>query len=322
MRTVPGSTISRAAATSRPCPRRNSAASPPKTTARNAGWNCNEFSPRLPPRSPHRGQAIHRTPLSPRPSALSGGILRQVLQILRIRHRDQATGKPPRRDAYRGLVQRPHRFCIATNRPPVADKNWGRRRRPVINVSWEDAQDYCVWLSAQTGYSYRLPSEAEWEYACRAGSATPYHWGSTITLEQANYDGGAKGENRHKTIPVDELQPNAFGLYQMPGNVDEWCEDVWHPNYEGASQDGSARTGTDTRRVSRGGSIFQRQCGSARLCCSASRYCNNLDHRGYSGSYGVGFRCALVHCLGFRRFWQATIAHRQKNLERVNMFDV
>ena len=182
------------------------------------------------------------------------------------------------------------RFCLATQRPPVADSGWGRGRRPVIHVTWQDAQDYCVWLSAQTGHSYRLPSEAEWEYACRAGTTTPFHWGSTITPKQANYDGnsaynnGAKGEYRKQTVPVDQFQTNAFGLYQMHGNVWEWCTDAWHDSYTGAPQDCSAWDLTGAARVVRGGSWYS----YAWFCRSASRYHNDPDYR------NTGFRCARV----------------------------
>ena len=121
------------------------------------------------------------------------------------------------------------RFCDDTKRGKPEDKGWGRGSRPVINVSWEDAQDYCAWLSRQTGRNYRLPSEAEWEYACRAGTDTPFHFGPRITTDQANFDGNytyngsAKGEYRTQTVPVGSFPPNAFGLYDMHGNVWEWC---------------------------------------------------------------------------------------------------
>ena len=144
------------------------------------------------------------------------------------------------------------------------DAGWGRGQRPVINVDWDDAQAYCRWLSEQTGKNYRLPSEAEWEYACRAGTTTPFYWGNTLNTRQANFDGnysyfvGAKGEYRDKTVPVGEFEPNAFGLYQMHGNVWEWCEDVFHEYYqEGAPTDGSAwAEGGGSLRVFRGGSWY------------------------------------------------------------------
>jgi formylglycine-generating enzyme required for sulfatase activity len=127
-----------------------------------------------------------------------------------------------------------------------ADGGIGRGRQPVINVSWNDAKSYVAWLSRKTGRSYRLLSEAEREYVTRAGTTTPFWWGSTISTEQANYDGnflyggGVKGEYRRRTVRVDMFPPNPWGLYQVHGNVQEWTEDCWHPNYYGAPTDGSA----------------------------------------------------------------------------------
>ncbi len=106
---------------------------------------------------------------------------------------------------------------------------------PVECVSWDDAVKFCQKLSEQTGKEYRLPSEAEWEYAARAGTTTPYHFGETITDKLANY-----GNKVGKTTSVGEFPPNAFGLYDMHGNVWEWCQDNWHDNYEGAPTNGSA----------------------------------------------------------------------------------
>ncbi len=118
--------------------------------------------------------------------------------------------------------------------------------RPVERVSWHDAVEFCDRLSQKTGHPYRLPSEAEWEYACRAGTITPFHFGETIITELANYDGdstygkGIKGEYRRETTPVGGFGvANGFGLYDMHGNVWEWCGDEWHDNYEGAPIDGS-----------------------------------------------------------------------------------
>ncbi|MDJ0633777.1 MAG: SUMF1/EgtB/PvdO family nonheme iron enzyme [Xenococcaceae cyanobacterium MO_188.B29] len=134
---------------------------------------------------------------------------------------------------------------------------------PVEQVSWDEAVEFCQRLSQQTGKGYRLPSEAEWEYACRAGTTTPFHFGETITTDLANYEGNytyanePKGQYREETTPVGSFSPNAFGLYDMHGNVWEWCEDNWHDNYNGASADGSAwRSGSDNLKVLRGGSWF------------------------------------------------------------------
>ncbi len=134
--------------------------------------------------------------------------------------------------------------------------------RPVEQVSWNDATKFCQKLSQRTGASYRLPSEAEWEYACRAGTTTPFYFGETITTDLVNYDGnytygsGPKGVYRKQTTDVGSFPPNAFGLYDMHGNVWEWCRDVWHDNYHGAPTDGSAwESGGDSRyRLRRGGS--------------------------------------------------------------------
>ena len=119
--------------------------------------------------------------------------------------------------------------------------------RPVESVDWFDAVEFCDRLSEYTNRNYRLPSEAQWEYACRAGTTTPFHFGETITSELANYNAqytygaGTKGTYREETTEVGTLGgANAFGLYDMHGNVWEWCADQWHKNYEGAPTDGSA----------------------------------------------------------------------------------
>ncbi|MGL5940639.1 MAG: SAV_2336 N-terminal domain-related protein [Waterburya sp.] len=114
---------------------------------------------------------------------------------------------------------------------------------PVEKVSWYDAVEFCARLSRHTGRDYRLPFEAEWEYACRAGTATPFHFGATITGELAHYDGTETyadepaGEYRKKTVPVKSFSPNIFGLYNMHGNIWEWCANLWHENYQGAPED-------------------------------------------------------------------------------------
>lgn len=117
--------------------------------------------------------------------------------------------------------------------------------RPVERVSWYDAVEFCERLSRKTGRDYRLPSEAQWEYACRAGTTTPFHFGETITTQLAKnhgnytYGNGPKGEYPRQTTTVGSFPANAFGLYDMHGNVWEWCADTWHKNYEGAPKDGS-----------------------------------------------------------------------------------
>jgi len=156
-------------------------------------------------------------------------------------------------------------FCEVTKREKPEDRGWGRGQRPVITVSWRDAVAYCEWLTKETGQPYRLPSEAEWEYACRAGTTTPFSFGGTISPKEANYNGkytyggGSKGEYRQRTVPVGTLPANPWGLHEMHGNVWEWVEDVWHDNYKGAPTDGSAWTKSEGKessryRVVRGGS--------------------------------------------------------------------
>ncbi len=153
------------------------------------------------------------------------------------------------------------RFAEATRRPKPDDAGWGRGRRPVINVSWGDARSYLDWLSAETGQPYRLPSEAEWEYACRAGTTTPFHTGATISTDRANYDGsrlysyGKRGKYRQRTTEVGQFPANDFGLYDMHGNVWEWCADDWHEYYRGAPTDGRAWTAKEGKeKILRGGS--------------------------------------------------------------------
>ena len=136
----------------------------------------------------------------------------------------------------------------------VDDEGWGRGLLPVMRVSWNDASDYVAWLSAQTGESYRLLSEAEWEYVARAGSATKYSWGNSIGSNRANCYGCGSQWDYEQTAPAGSFEPNAFGLYDVHGNVYEWVEDCWNGSYEGAPADGSAWTSGDCeRRVVRGG---------------------------------------------------------------------
>jgi formylglycine-generating enzyme required for sulfatase activity len=147
------------------------------------------------------------------------------------------------------------RFCQATEQNKPEDRGWGRGRRPVINVSWDDAQDYLAWLSQETGRTYRVPSEAEWEYACRAGPTSRYSFGDAITPKNANY---ADSGLRH-TSEVGAYAANPWGLHDMHGNLWKWVEDNWHENYPGAPTDGSAwketKVSADSRLcVLRGGS--------------------------------------------------------------------
>jgi formylglycine-generating enzyme required for sulfatase activity len=185
--------------------------------------------------------------------------------------------------------------CVADggcNGYTPADQGWGRGRRPVINVNWHDAKAYAAWVSRKTGKTYRLLSEAEREYVTRASTTTAYYWGSSIRTTQANYNGkvqadeaGSRGGNRLQTMVVDSFEPNAWGLYQVHGNVWEWTEDCWHDSNDGNPADGSARTaGECGLRVVRGGS-WDSHPQSLR---SASR-------RGITAvvqSFDVGFRLA------------------------------
>ena len=146
------------------------------------------------------------------------------------------------------------------------DEGWGRGNRPVINVSWDDAQLYIDWLNSRTGGGYRLPSEAEWEYAARAGSTTKYPWGNDIDGSEANCGHGCDNNTYVFTAPVGSFPANAWGLHDMLGNVWEWVQDCWHTSYRGAPNDGSAWTSScdgynydkqnyddeDSRRVMRG----------------------------------------------------------------------
>jgi formylglycine-generating enzyme required for sulfatase activity len=177
------------------------------------------------------------------------------------------------------------RFCQAKRREKPRDQGWGRGRRPVINVSWRDAQDYIDWLAQETGQAYRLPSEAEWEYACRAGTTTRYSFGDEITPNNANYADSGLG----RTSEVGAYPANPWGLHDMHGNVLEWVEDDWHDDYQGAPSDGSARKdAVDGRNprlcVLRGGSWFS----SSGDCWSAIR---NGDHTDYRID-NIGFRVA------------------------------
>jgi len=178
--------------------------------------------------------------------------------------------------------------------------NFKGEKRPVEQVNWNEATKFCQKLTQKTGRTYRLPSEAEWEYACRAGTTTPFHFGETITTDLANYRGidvlekgrlypgnygnGPKGEFREQTTDVGSFFANAFGLYDMHGNVWEWCQDTWHDNYNNAPNDGNAWISFNLFgcRVIRGGSYFTipEACRSAK-CFKGNPVIHNID---------VGFR--------------------------------
>ena len=161
------------------------------------------------------------------------------------------------------------------------DEGWGRGNRPVVNVSWDDVQEYLSWLKGKTGVAYRLPSEAEWEYAARAGSSTVYSWGNQIGKNNANCAGCGSQWDEKQTAPVASFKPNAFGLYDMHGNVWEWTQDCWNNSYNNAASNGRAnRAGQCSQRVFRGGSWINYP--------QYLRY-RTHDSRGNHGR-GVGFR--------------------------------
>jgi formylglycine-generating enzyme required for sulfatase activity len=148
--------------------------------------------------------------------------------------------------------------CVAYGDCSVSDGRHGHGRQPVINVTWDDARNYAAWLSRMTGKPYRLLSEAEFEYAARAGTQTVYPWGNEIGKNNANCNGcGSRWDNRQPS-PVGSFAANAFELYDMHGNIWQWIEDCYHEDYEGAPQDGSSWVeGADCdQRVVRGGSWF------------------------------------------------------------------
>jgi len=146
--------------------------------------------------------------------------------------------------------------CAAAAACAQAADGWGRGQMPVINVSWRDAKQYVGWLSKLTGQDYRLLTEAEWEYTARAGAATRYSWGDEPGVGNANCDGCGSQWDLRQAAPTGSFKPNAFGIYDMHGNVWEWVEDPWHENYDGAPLDGSAWLGgaDPSYRVVRGGS--------------------------------------------------------------------
>lgn len=172
--------------------------------------------------------------------------------------------------------------------------NFTGKTLPMEQVSWYQAAEFCERLSRHSGQDYRLPTEAEWEYACRASTETPFYCGETITTDQANYDGdytygkGPKGQYRNKTTAVGSFAANALGLYDMHGNVWEWCLDYWHEDYKNAPTDGTAWLDKNDNdyRVLRGGSWD----GNPWRCRSATRDRNEPDDQNDL----VGFRVVCV----------------------------
>ena len=167
------------------------------------------------------------------------------------------------------------------------DRGWGLGKRPVIHISWDDVQSFIDWLNYRTGGNYRLPTEAEWEYAARAGSTTEYSWGDDIGSNRANCNGcGDIFAGAKKTAPVGSYSANAWGLHDMHGNVAEWIQDCWKHNYKNMSSDGRAWLfGTCRNRIIRGGSWASKP----KYLRSAARYREKPSDRGYSD---LGFRLA------------------------------
>jgi formylglycine-generating enzyme required for sulfatase activity len=179
--------------------------------------------------------------------------------------------------------------CVAaggcTHKP--SDERWGRGKRPVMNVSWNDAKEYTRWLAQKAGKPYRLLTEAEWEYAARAGGATRFYWGDSDlnACDYASVRSDWLGCGTGRTSEVGARWPNAFGLYDMAGNVWEWTEDCYHENYDGAPGDGSAWVGASCKlRVTRGGG-WDAQAKEAR---TANRNPRSQADRNYT----IGFRVA------------------------------
>ena len=177
------------------------------------------------------------------------------------------------------------RFAEATNRAKPEDHGWGRGNLPVVNVSWNDAMAYTRWLGEQTGQPYRLPTEAEWEYASRASTETLFWWGNKMAEGEAVCDGCGTQWDGKRPAPVGSFAATPWGIHDLNGNVYEWVQDCYRPTYEGAPTDGSAVGGSCEQRVMRGGSWFD----IPRLVRSASRYRAAPDAKLDSW----GFRLAL-----------------------------
>ncbi len=251
-----------------------------------------------------------------------------VLELVAIPGGAYVRGAPPTEEGWQSNQAPQQQVAIAPfwmSRTPITQAQWhvvaafpslnrklspnpscfAGNNRPVEQVSWHDAVEFCARLSAFTNRTYRLPSEAEWEYACRAGTQTPFHFGETITTDLANYSGvnweydgklcnkgfygkGPLGSDRRATTDVGSFGvANAFGLYDMHGLVKEWCADYWHPSYANAPTNNSPwlADGDETLRVLRGGSWN----GGPRTCRSAFRSRSSAD----SNLYDIGFRVVM-----------------------------
>lgn len=173
-------------------------------------------------------------------------------------------------------------YLADTGRSVAASGAFGSLRHPVTNVSWEDASAYCEWASRLSGARYRLPSEAEWEYACRAGSETAYAFGADIGAQHANFAPEGAGAATGKTTPPGFYPPNAFGLHDMHGNVSEWCADTWRPNHVGRVGAEVILNGAPARRAVRGGSWYTLKSdtrSSSRIAVELSQRTNDLGFR-------------------------------------------
>ena len=201
--------------------------------------DCSRFKD-TPPTPPYQGGALGVSPQPPLTSKppptppYKGGA-------------SETSGSPPYQGGARGGSNRPPLETGASetsSSPPYQGGARGGSNRPVENVSWYDTVEFCARLLQRTGRPYRLPSEAQWEYACRAGTTTPFYFGETLTSDLANYHvtetygNEPKGIYRQETTPVGQFPPNAFGLYDLHGNVWEWCADPWHENYQGVPTQG------------------------------------------------------------------------------------
>jgi formylglycine-generating enzyme required for sulfatase activity len=176
-------------------------------------------------------------------------------------------------------------LCVAAGgckyRPD--DRGWGRGNRPVIDVSWDDAHNFISWLSQKTGRKYRLPSEAEWEYAARAGTETSFWWGRSLVKGTANCEDCGDAPLR-KTLPTQSFRPNGFGLFDVAGNAAEWVEDCWNDSYRGAPTNGTAwTTGQCQQRSLRGGSFASKSS----FIRSAARFRYDQDVRYYANGFRV-----------------------------------
>ena len=176
-------------------------------------------------------------------------------------------------------------FAKATGRKQPDNNYMDKKTHPVVNVTWDDAYAYTQWLSKETGHKYRLPSEAEWEYAAGAGTNTPYWWGFDVGQNRAHCFDCKTGLNPRQPTAIGHFKPNPFGLYDTSGNVSEWVYDCYHPDYKGAPTDGGVWEGGDcSYRVARGGSFSD----TSKQLRTASRQ----KWRSTQGQDSIGFRVA------------------------------